>query len=169
MLETRDLILDKAKYADWQAMYYNVWRHPACARYMMWSVTESEADARSRIKRTIAFQETHDAYFVYEKASGQAIGFAGIEQMEPGVCSETGICLGIDYQRKGYGRQIVQCLMRYSRERFHAREFLYSAREENAASIALARSMGFVLRGVEQKTDERDGQIYRLLRYGLLL
>lgn len=28
MLETKDLILNKAKFSDWKDMYANVWRHP---------------------------------------------------------------------------------------------------------------------------------------------
>lgn len=39
MLETKDLVLDKARLEDWEAMYRNVWRHPESARYMKWSVT----------------------------------------------------------------------------------------------------------------------------------
>ena len=56
-METKDLILGKARLSDWKAMYENVWSHPESARYMLWSVTTSEADARSRMERTIAFQK----------------------------------------------------------------------------------------------------------------
>ena len=42
MLETKDLILDKAEFSDWEAMYRNVWSHPECARYMLWNLTESD-------------------------------------------------------------------------------------------------------------------------------
>ena len=38
MLETKDLILDKAKFEDWEAMYRNVWRHPESGRNMQWRV-----------------------------------------------------------------------------------------------------------------------------------
>ena len=48
MLETKDLILDKAKYSDWKGMYEHVWRRPEAAKYMMWNVTASERAAKVR-------------------------------------------------------------------------------------------------------------------------
>lgn len=79
MLETKDLVLDKAKPSDWSAMYKNVWSQPESAKYMAWRVTTNEDEAQIRMQKTIEFQKRHDTYLVYEKASGEAIGFAGIE------------------------------------------------------------------------------------------
>lgn len=169
MLETKDLVLDKAKFSDWESMYRNVWSQPESAKYMLWSVTTSESDAQIRIRKTIEFQKSHDTYQVYEKASGDPIGFAGVEQLGPHTFGETGICLGPAYVGKGYGKQILQCLIAYVRQEFGAEEFFYSTREENAASNALARSMGFQRISAEQKTDERDGHPYIYLTYRLEL
>lgn len=36
MLETKDLILDKAKFSDWEDMYHNVWSQPESAKHMIW-------------------------------------------------------------------------------------------------------------------------------------
>ncbi len=165
MIETKDLIIDKAKQSDWKDMYYNVWRHPETAKYMMWSVTKSESDAEERMRRTIEFQKTHDTYLVYEKSSGRAIGFAGVEQESDGVFTETGICLGVDYVGKGYGKQIVGALIEYVKSHFGARELVYSSREENKASIALAHSMGFEYVSSEIRKDDRDNTSYNMLRF----
>ena len=73
-METEDIILGKAKYEDWRSIYRNVWSRPETAEYMVWKVTADEDEARERIQRTIAWQETHDAWLVYERGSGQAIG-----------------------------------------------------------------------------------------------
>lgn len=165
MLETEALILDKAKFSDWKAMYCNVWSRPECARYMLWNVTESEDAARERMKRTIEYQKDRDGYLVYEKASGSPIGFAGVRQASDGVWEETGICLGPEYQHKGYGKQILSCLMGYCRDCLHAQQFLYSTRAENLASCALARSLGFTFLIAEVRTDTRTGQTYTLELY----
>ena len=169
MIETPDLILVKGKLSDWKDMYYNVWRHPESARYMFWSPTTNETDAQARMERTIAFQREHDGYQVYEKATGKAIGFAGVKQVADGIYEESGICLGPDYVGRGYGRQILRALIEYCKENFGAVEFQYSSRAENLASIALARSFGFVLTGEETKIDDRNGESYRLLHYSLKL
>lgn len=144
MLETKDLILDKAKFSDWEEMYHNVWAHPEIAKYTPWRVSSSEDDAKDRILKTIEFQKSHDTYFVYENASGKPIGFTGVEPLSPHVYQEAGICLGPDYVGKGFGKQILQCLIAYCRQKFGAKEFIYTAREGNKASHGLAKSMGFM-------------------------
>ena len=49
-METRDLILDKARFEDWENLYHNVWSRPETARYMLWTVTDSEEEARARME-----------------------------------------------------------------------------------------------------------------------
>lgn len=169
MIETQSLVLDKAKFSDWEEMYHNVWSRPESARYMEWSVTTSEEAAKNRIEKTIAFQKDHDTYLVYEKSSGKAIGFAGVERVEPYVYEEAGICLGPDYTGKGYGKQILQGLIQYCIEKFGAKAFIYSAREENTASNRLAKSFGFSLISSTVRIDSKDGHSYHFLRYKLNL
>ena len=53
-METKELVLGKAKFEDWEAMYRNVWSRPEAAKYMMWTVTADEEGAKERIKRSIA-------------------------------------------------------------------------------------------------------------------
>lgn len=169
MIETKDLILDKAKFSDWEGMYHNVWSHPESTRYMLWKVTASESDARIRIQKNIEYQKNNDAWLIYEKATGQPIGFAGVEKIAPTIYEETGICLGPDYVGKGFGKQVLQALIQYCRENFGATEFLYSTREKNEVSNRLAISQGFTFIASEPKIDSRDGQPYNLLKYSLKL
>lgn len=85
-LETKDLILKKAEFEDWKTIYYNLWRHKESAKYMLWQPTETDEDAKDRMKRTIAFEEKPEnkyALFVYLKKTGEAIGFAGMRELEP--------------------------------------------------------------------------------------
>lgn len=164
MLETRDLILDRGKFEDYAAMYRNVWRHPESAKYMQWRVTERPEDAPDRMRRNIEWQKVHDTYFVYLKTTGEAIGFAGVERISPTLWEEGGICLGPDYVRKGYGKQILQCLLDYAKAQ-GAEEFVAYVREKNQASRALVASMGFTQFAAEERTDDRDGSAYTMLKY----
>ena len=169
MIETESLILDKAKFSDWKEMYCNVWSRPESAKYMVWNINTSEENAKIRIIKTIKFQKEHDTYLVYEKSSGKAIGFAGVEKIEPYIYQEAGICLGPDYVGKGFGKQILQGLIQYCKEEFGAKEFIYSTREENRASNQLAKSVGFTEISSVPKTDSKDGHSYNLLQYSLKL
>jgi len=163
-LETDNLILKKVEFKDWKAMYRNVWSRPEAAKYMAWRVTTDEEDAKARIRKTIKYQESHDAYLVYEKTSGQAIGFAGVEETAPHIYQDTGIALGSEYVGKGYGKQILRLLLEYCRS-VGGKEFYYSTRANNEASKALALSCGFTYQYAEKKADLRNGELYELEVY----
>lgn len=168
MLETKDLILDKAKYTDYEKMYQNVWSREEIAKYTIWNVTKTIEEAKNRILKTIEFQKTHNMFFVYEKVSMEPIGFAGIEVLDSNVCEEAGICLGPDYVGKGFGRQILKCLIEYAIKEFNAKEFIYTAREDNLASNNLAKSLGFCKISSKLKK-ENDGKVFNWIKYSLKL
>ena len=195
MIETKDLIIRKARFEDWQDIYRNVWSHPECARYMFWRVTTSEEDARARMLRTLKWEAEHDSYFIFEKAGGQAIGFTGVEPVfepagkepggqrpqgptqpdcragrEPGgrkttLWEEAGICIGPEFQRRGYGKQTAIAIMDYAHAKYGATEFQCSAREANIASRNMAESLGFTFHHSEQRIDDRDGSSYTMMIY----
>ena len=156
-METNDLLLKKATPEDWEAMYRNVWSRPEAARYMQWQITTSAVDAQARMARTIAWQTNHDTYLVYEKSSDQAIGFAGVEEIAPQIYQDASIALGPEYVGKGYGKQILQLLLKHCATTLGGKEFYYSTRSVNQASRALARSCGFSYHHSEEKTDFRIG------------
>lgn len=165
MIETKDLILDKAKYEDWQAMYHNVWSRPQSFRYMVLELSPNETEAQERMRRTIRFQaERKTAYTIFLKSTREAIGFAGIAQLEGNTWEETGICLGPDFWGKGYGTQVLDCLLRHAKE-LGAQTFLYSSWEENRASRALAERAGFAQYTTEHCIRTHDGQEYELVKY----
>ena len=163
-METRDLILDKARFEDWEELYRGVWSRPETARYMLWRVTPGEAEARARMERTLAWQRTHDVWTVYEKASRRAIGWAGLEELSPKIWQETGIALGPDYVGRGYGRQILELLVDLARRR-GGTEFRCTARAGNLASLGLLRACGFTPTGEEERTDPWTSLPYVLLIY----
>lgn len=167
-METRELLLRKAEFDDWKAMYRNVWSRPETARYMAWQVTTDEEQAKVRIRKSISHQENHDAFLVCEKRSGQAIGFAGVKEIKPHIYEDTGIALGPEYVGKGYGKQVLSMLLAYCRS-LGGEEFYYSTRSGNEASKGLARSCGFAFQWAEEKTDWRDGEPYQLEVYHIEL
>jgi len=129
ILETKDLIIKKGEFKDWHDMYYKLWCHTESAKYMLWNVTTSEEAAKARMERTIAYEAAHPyEWLVYEKCSGQAIGFAGLEKLEEQVCGETGIAIGPAFVGKGYGKQILNALIGFAREELGAKKFRYCCR-----------------------------------------
>ncbi len=163
-LETPRLLLRKSRREDWRDLYELVWSRPEAARHMFWSVTEDEEAARARMERTLAWEETHPfKYSVEEKASGRVIGWAGVEELDAKTWGETGVALGPDFWRRGYGREILAALCALCRE-MGAERFIAMAREKNTASNALIRDFGFALdRGEPWETEE--GERFTMLYY----
>ena len=149
ILETEDLLLRRARYEDWKPMYENVWRHESAARYMLWDVTTSEEAARDRIERTIRYQQNGGLSFIVTK-DGEPIGFAGVMETEPGVYEDTGGCLGPDFQRKGYGRQMLAALERLVFSRGGSK-FIVAHRRENLPSKKVILARGFRYTHSEEK------------------
>ncbi len=167
-IETAGLVLKKASFEDWRSIWTNLWRHGESARYMLWSPTENEDEAKARMERTIAFEASHPyALLVYEKLSGECIGFAGMEETDPGVFEDMGVALGPDYVGRGYGKQVLTALVRYAFDTLGGRKFICTARRENTASIALQRACGFAYSRSEKRTDPRNGEDYTLDLYEL--
>lgn len=111
MLETKDLILKKADFTDWKSIYKNLWSHAESAKYMLWRPIHTKEEAQARMHKNITCMMHNElAWFVYEKRSNEAIGFAGMEKIDCNVYKDTDIAIGPQYTRKGYGKQILQAL-----------------------------------------------------------
>lgn len=114
-LETKDLILKKAEFEDWKTIYYNLWRHKESAKYMLWQPTETDEDAKDRMKRTIAFEEKPEnkyALFVYLKKTGEAIGFAGMRELEPVFMKRQALHLDRNLCKKDMGDRYLRHFLR---------------------------------------------------------
>ena len=151
ILETEDLILRKARFDDWRPMYENVWRHESAARYMTWNVTRSEEEARDRMERTIRYQQNGGLSFIVT-LDGMPIGFAGVIEREPGIFEDTGGCLGPDFQRKGYGKQMLAALERLVFS-LGAKEFIVAHHRDNLPSKKVILSRGFRYTHSEERDD----------------
>ena len=159
MIETKDLILRQGSVDDWQDLYRNLWSREEVFRYMFKNPCPSEEHAAAR---TGAYAVMHEGvkteFFVCEKASGQAIGIAGIKEMKPGKWTVTDIAIGPDFQGKGYGKQIASALLKLAFD-LGATEVAYDCFTQNTASKRLALACGFTYSHSEQaelmKNDER--------------
>lgn len=170
MLETKDLILNIGEFEDWKDMYNNLWRHKESAKYMLWTPLGSEEEAKRRMRKSIDYQQRNKFhYFVYEKKSNQAIGFAGMSEVDPNVYEDTGIAIGPAFVGQGYGKQILSALVKCTFEQLGAVKFICSCREQNIASKRLQQSLGFEYSHSVEKTDPRTGENYILEYYELSL
>jgi RimJ/RimL family protein N-acetyltransferase len=161
-LETKDLILKRAAMEDAYDMYRNIWSEEESARYMLWTPIKSMVEAVDRMSKTIEFQKDRIAYCVYEKQSGQAIGFAGMKEIEDGVYEDSGIGIGNKFVGRGYGKQILMALVDYCFKELEATRIICSCWTENLTSKKMQLSCGFEYSHSQAMIDKRNGLDYTL-------
>ena len=142
-IETKDLILAKAKMEDLEAIHNNFWSEEETAKYMLWIPSKSIEESRERLESVIEFQKTRPyTYFVYEKSTMQAIGMAGIKEIEPNVYEDAGIGIGSKFQHKGYGKQILLAFIDLAKNELKAKRFVCGCDSRNIPSARLQQSCG---------------------------
>lgn len=163
LIETKDLILKKAVFDDWKSLYRNITSRPEAARYMLWNVDSSEDESIAKMHRTLEYQKNEKyALTVYCKNAEkpEAIGWASMHEIEPGIYEDMGIAIGPDYVGRGYGKQILNALCDEAKKQ-GATEFHCGYREKNLASKGLQDACGFEFDyRSEEKTDPRTGEVY---------
>lgn len=159
-LETARLVLRKARKADLDAIWHNVWSDAKLARTMLWQPTLSLEEAQQRMERTISLQSLHFTYFVCLKETDVPIGFAGIREVAPGVFDEMGLCIARAHQKKGYGKEMLEALVSLAFDKLGGHTFLYSCFRENTPSANLCKSLGFHYTHTDTGTRAWDGYQY---------
>ncbi len=158
MIETKDLILKQGSADDWQDLYRNLWSRGEVLRYMFTKPSPTEEHAR---KKTAAYAQMHREMktesFVYDKATGQAIGIAGVKELKPGKWTITDIAISPDFHGKGYGKQIVNALLKLAFA-LGATEVAYDCFARNTASRQLALTCGFTYSHSGEAELTKDGE-----------
>ena len=83
------------------------------------------------------------------------------------VYEDTGIAIGPDFVRKGYGRQVLMALVKQAFDELGAEKFIASCRSHNNASRQLQLACGFTYSHSENRIDPRDETDYVLEFYEL--
>lgn len=158
MIETKDLILRQGTADDWQDLYRNLWSREEVFRYMFKAPCSSEEHAAARTAAySVMHEEVKTEFFVCEKASGQAVGIAGIKELRPGKWTVTDVAIGPNFQGRGYGKQIVTALLNLAFE-LGATAVSYDCFTQNLASKQLALSCGFAYSHSEEAELMKDGE-----------
>ena len=91
------------------------------------------------------------------KETDEAIGFAGIKEVEQKVFEESGICVAAKYQNLGYGTEILQALMQLAFEEFGGEKFIYACMYENERSRKVCQKFGFRYSHSQDEVRQWDG------------
>lgn len=123
-------------------------------------VTDTAAQWLWRYRRDQILREPASAPWlaraVVDASTGAVVGHAGFHGAPDGAgMVEIGYTILPEYRRQGYGRAAVTMLLREAAASPDVRTVRASISPDNAASLALARSFGFVQVG--DQWDDEDG------------
>ena len=142
-LEGTRIRLRLAEERDWNSMLRNVWGEEAVYKWMLFQPTLTEEDARERCRRSRTYQQDHLAWFVALKETDEAIGLCAVKANGKGHFEEAGICIGMQYQGQGYGKEIVTLLLDFVFGELDAEDVRYGYFRDNEKSKKLAAFFGF--------------------------
>lgn len=147
--ETPRLKIREIKVEDVPRLY-ELYSDESITRYMEPLFKEPEQEkayTREYIKNVYGFYG-YGMWIIEEKASGQVIGRAGLENKEGYAGLEMGIMLGVDHQHKGYGYEACSAILRYGIAELGQDTYYVLIDEGNAASIELCTRLGFVKKDI---------------------
>lgn len=158
VLEGNRIILRKAKLDDYESMLKNVYSDEEVYKWMLFKPTFTLEDAKERIDRTIKFQKDHYAYFICLKDTDEAIGLCAIDEYEEHRFKECGICIGVKYQNKGIGKEVVSLLLDLAFNKLNALDFEYAYFQNNIRSKKIAEHFNFKYDRTEELTRPWDNK-----------
>ncbi|MCR5279353.1 MAG: GNAT family N-acetyltransferase [Lachnospiraceae bacterium] len=158
-IEGKRIVLRKAREGDYKSMMENVWNDEKVYKWMLFTPTRTEEEAKERYLMSIKFQSFHFAYYVALKENDEAIGQCGMRELSPGHFDECGIAIGRKYQGKGYGKEVVELLLELAFKDLGAVDFQYGYFQDNLRSKKVAEYFGFKYNHTEEMTRQWDNSV----------
>lgn len=171
-METPRLVLRPMTELDAPALFAILGDAEVC-RWQPFAPFETEAQARECIREMseeLAESEKTAEEFrfgIYSKEEKTIIGQLGVERDAARGGYELGVTLGRRFWGKGFASEAVSALLRFMRKNYGAEAFFARIADENAASVALARRIGFAPEGRADFTKPGAGQPIKATLYTL--
>ena len=166
-IETKNLILRKARNDDLEYIWNNVWKDKTLASTMLWRTTDNITDAKGRLERTINYQKNNTSYFICLKENDEPIGFIGFLKKENDVYEDYGLCIARKCQKKGYGKEALGAILNIVFEKLNGSKFTYSLFSTNENSRKVCLACGFKYSESKELTREHDNMKFLVDYYFL--
>lgn len=157
ILETKRCILRETTEADVDA-FYRIYAEPSVTAFMenLFPDREDElrymADYREKVYALYGF----GIWSVILKETGEIIGRAGLDMRRGFVEPELGFVIGVPWQGQGLAKEVCSAILRYGEEELGFTTVQALTEQENTASLALLKKLGFVF----DETYEENGKEY---------
>ena len=148
ILETERCILRETTEADVDA-FYRIYAEPSVTAFMenLFPDREEElrymADYREKVYALYGF----GIWSIILKETGEIIGRAGLDMRRGFAEPELGFVIGVPWQRQGLAEEVCRAILHYGEEELGFTKMQALTEQENWASLALLKKLGFVLDG----------------------
>lgn len=152
ILETERCILRETTEADVDA-FYRIYAEPSVTAFMenLFSDREEElrymADYREKVYALYGF----GIWSIILKETDEIIGRAGLDMRRGFAEPELGFVIGVPWQRQGLAEEVCRAVLRYGEEELGFTKVQALTEQENTASLALLKKLGFVFDGEYQE------------------
>lgn len=126
--------------------FYRIYEKPAITRYMenLFAEREEEICYTRQYRENIYEFYGFGIWTVLLKETGEVIGRAGLTMREGFEEPELGFVIDVPWQRQGLAGEVCRAILDYGRKELLFTRVQALTEPENAASIALLRSLGFL-------------------------
>ena len=170
-LETKRLLLRKAKVADYNMLYKNFWSDEDGWKYMLWRPIKNLTEAKEKTKEFVDKQKYSPRFVVVEKKSDMPIGIASIILREDKSVKDLAIGIGTQFRGQGYGYEISKALITYCFEFLKEDEIFTTCMVEDKHTYNLQKKLGLTERGISAKSYTRnwDGLAYNKYKFHMTI
>lgn len=152
ILETKRCILRETIEADVDA-FYRIYEEPSITAFM----ENLFADREEEIRYTADYRKNMYEFYGYGiwsvilKETGEVIGRAGLDMRRGFEEPELGFVIGVLWQRRGIAEEVCRAILRYGEKELGFTRVQALTEQENRASLALLKKLGFVFAGVYEE------------------
>ncbi len=152
ILETKRCILRETIEADVDA-FYRIYEEPSITAFMenLFADREEEIRYTADYRKNIYEFYGYGIWSVILKETGEVIGRAGLDMRRGFEEPELGFVIGVLWQRRGIAEEVCRAILRYGEEELGFTRVQALTEQENRASLALLKKLGFVFAGVYEE------------------
>lgn len=171
-LETKRLILRKAKISDAKDMFNNWANDEKVTKYMTWQSYKDVDEVRGYIEILNENYKNNDYYewFIEHKEIGEVIGSIGVVKSIPEIqCVNIGYCLGFNWWHKGIMTEAFSKVIEFFMEQVEVNRIEATHDTENVNSGKVMQKCGLKYEGtLRQANNNNTNPLCDMAYYSIL-
>lgn len=167
LLETKRLVLKKAKVGDYKELYQNFWSDEKAWNFMLWRPVKTLAEAKAKMQEFVTKQKTSPRFVIVEKKTNSIIGIASVILRDDKSVKDFAIGMGTKFTGQGYGKEISIALIQYCFEVLDQDEIFTACMVDDKHTYMLQKKLGLKEKGISPKAYTRnwDGLAYSKYKF----